>query len=55
MVDQRDNNKIYKNKKRMGREMHLTVQIGAFEMDWVILDLGSDENVLHKKTWQCIG
>ena len=26
---------------RMGREMRLTVQVGGFEMDEVILDLGS--------------
>ena len=31
---------------RTGREMRLTVQVGEFEMDEVILDLGSDVNVL---------
>ena len=33
---------------RTGREMRLTAQIGEFEMDKVILDLGSDINVLTK-------
>ena len=33
----------------------MTVQIGDYEMDQGILDLGSDANVLPKKTWQCMG
>ena len=33
---------------RTGREMRLTAQIGEFEMDEVILDLGSELNVLTK-------
>ena len=31
---------------RTGREMRLTTQVGEFEMDEVILDLGSEVNVL---------
>ena len=38
---------------RTGREMRLTAQIGEFEM--VILDLGSEVNVLTKKTWEQMG
>lgn len=38
-----------------GREMRMTVQIGEYEMDQVILDLGSDANVLPKKTWKHMG
>lgn len=33
-----------------GREMRLTTQIGEYEMDQVILDLGLDVNVLPKQT-----
>ena len=33
---------------RKGREMRLTAQVGEFEMDEVILDLGSEVNVLTK-------
>jgi len=40
--------KIGKNKARTGREMRLTAQIGEYEMEQVILDLGSDANVLPK-------
>ena len=37
---------------RTGREMQLTAQVGEFEMDEVILDLGSEVNVLTKQTWE---
>lgn len=35
--------------------MRLTAQLGDFEMDQVVLDLGSDANVLPKQTWQWMG
>jgi len=30
-------------------------QIGDYEMDQTILDLGSDANVFPKQTWECMG
>jgi hypothetical protein len=42
-------------KKRTSREFRLSVQIGEYDMDNVILDLGSDVNVLPKKTWEMMG
>ena len=35
--------------------MRLIAQVGEFEMDEVILDLGSEVNVLTKKTWEQMG
>ena len=35
--------------------MRLTAQIGKYEMDQVILDLGSNVNVLPKQTWERMG
>jgi len=35
--------------------MILTAQIGEYEMDQVILDLGLDANVLPKQTWERMG
>lgn len=35
--------------------MRLMVQIGEYEMNQVILDLGLDVNVLTKKTWERMG
>lgn len=40
--------KLRKHTMRIGREMRLTVQIGEYEMDQVILDLVSDASVLSK-------
>jgi len=40
--------KMGKHALRTGWEMRLTVQIGEYGMDQVILDLGSDANVLPK-------
>lgn len=47
--------KIGKHKARIGREMRLNAQIGKYEMDQVIMDLGSDAKVLPKQTWECMG
>ena len=33
----------------------MNIQIGDYEMDLVILDLGSDMNILTKKTWKKMG
>ena len=35
--------------------MRFTTQIGEFEMDEVILDLGLEVNVLTKQTWEQMG
>ena len=40
--------KIGKHKTKTGREMRLTLEIGGYEMDQVILDFGLDVNVLPK-------
>lgn len=55
LPEQRTVNKVKRSKKRTGREMQLTVQIGDFEMDQVILNLGSHANVFPKQTWERMG
>jgi hypothetical protein len=40
---------------RTSREFRLNANIGDFKMGYVILDLGSELNVLPKKTWQWMG
>jgi hypothetical protein len=42
-------------KKRTNGEFRLSAQIGEYDVDNVILDLGSDVNVLPKKTWEMMG
>lgn len=38
-----------------GREMRLSAQIGYYDMDEVILDLGFEVNILTKQTWELMG
>jgi len=47
--------KIGKHKARTRWKMRLTTLIGKYEMDQVILDLGSDVNGFPKRTWERMG
>ena len=51
------NKAIHQIKKyiRIGREMRLNAHIGDYDMDEVILDLGSEVNVLTRQTWELMG
>jgi hypothetical protein len=42
-------------KRRKGREFRTNENIGDFNMGYIILDLGSEVNVLPKKTWEAMG
>jgi hypothetical protein len=42
-------------RRRKSREFKLNANIWDFNMGDIILDLGSEVNVLPKKTWQCMG
>jgi hypothetical protein len=42
-------------RRRTSREFRLNANIGDFNMGDIILDLGSEVNVLPKKTWKCMG
>lgn len=42
-------NNLYRH-KRTRKEMKLSAQIGEYDMDQVILDMGFEANVLIKKT-----
>jgi hypothetical protein len=42
-------------KRRTNKELHLNAQIGEYEIDYVVLDLGSEVNVMTKKTWALMG
>ena len=47
-------NQVWK-KYKTGRELRMTAQIGDYNMDYIILDLGSDVNILTWKTWESMG
>jgi hypothetical protein len=43
-------------KKRItNKELHLNAQIGEYDIDYVVLNLGSEINVMTKKTWALMG
>jgi hypothetical protein len=39
-------------KRIMGREFKMTMDLGGYELKDVILDLGSDVNILTNKSWE---
>jgi hypothetical protein len=42
-------------KKCTGREFKMTTELGGYDMDGVMLDLGSDVNIFPKKSWEVMG
>ena len=40
---------------KTGHELRTTAQIGDYDMDYIVLDLGSDVNILTRKTWDRMG
>jgi hypothetical protein len=42
-------------RRRTSREFRVNANIGDFNMGDIIIDLGSEVNVLPKTTWQCMG
>ena len=39
-------------KLKISRELRITTQIREYDMDYIILDLGSDVNILRRQTWE---
>ena len=39
----------------MNKELHLIAQIGDYDIDYVVLDLGLEVNVMPKQTWALMG
>ena len=42
-------------KRRTNKELHLNAQIGEYDIDYMVLDLGSEINVMTKQTWELMG
>ena len=52
---QKDSVVNYLHKKNSWKEMRMNIQIGDYEVDSVILDLGSNANILTRQTWKNMG
>jgi len=42
-------------KPRTSQEIRINAHIGEYDIDKIVLDLGSDVNVMPKKTWELMG
>jgi len=50
----RDVNQVSR-KIRTNKELHISTQIRDYNMDYVVLDLGSEVKVMTKQTWALMG
>jgi hypothetical protein len=52
-IDPLLNKSVHKisKKRSTNKELHLNAQIGEYDIDYVVLDLGSEVNVMTKQTW----
>jgi hypothetical protein len=50
----REVHQVSKN-KRTNKELHLNAQIGQYDIDCMVLNLGSEVNVMTKQTWALMG
>ena len=42
-------------KCKAGSELRMNAQIGDYDMDYIILDMGSDVNILNRQMWESMG
>ena len=42
-------------KCKIGRKLRMNAQIGDYDMDYIILDIGSYVNILMWPTWESVG
>jgi hypothetical protein len=54
-LPKRNKGRVQRRKWRYGREFRLNSHINDYEIIEVMLDLGSDINILPKKTWEAMG
>ena len=56
-VEPRPKKKVNQVRKKfkIDRKLRMTTQIGDYDMDYIILDLGSDVNILTRQTWESMG
>jgi hypothetical protein len=57
MVDPFLNREVHQvsKKRRINKELYLNAKIGEYDIDYVVLNLGSKVNVMMKQTWALMG
>ena len=56
-IEPQSKNKVkqVRRKFKTGLELRMTAQIVDYDMDYIILDLGSNVNILTRQTWESMG
>ena len=56
-IEPRPEKKVNQVRKKFktGHELRMTAQIGDYDMDYIILDMGFDVNILTRQTWEIMG
>jgi len=47
--------RVRRRRRMTGKEFRLDAQLDGYEVQEVMLDLGSDINILQKKSWEAVG
>ena len=47
--------RVKRKKQRTGKEFRLNTRVSGFQISDTMLDLGSDVNILPRKTWEALG
>ena len=57
LVEPQPKKKLNQDRKKFKtrRELRMTAQIGDYDMDYIILDLISNVNILMRQTWESMG
>ena len=56
-IEPRPEKKVNEVRKKLknGHELRMTTHIRDYDMDYIILDLGSDVNILTQQNWESMG
>jgi hypothetical protein len=54
-LPEKNTQRIQRRKVRTGKEFRLEASLDDFEIKYVMMDLGTNVNILPKKTWESLG
>nr|KUM49432.1 hypothetical protein ABT39_MTgene3981 [Picea glauca] len=54
-LPERHSHRVRRKRKRTGKEFRLDVQVAGYDIKDVMLDLGSDVNILPNNSWEAMG
>jgi len=54
-LPKRETNRVKRRKRWIGKDFRPDAQVDGYEIKVVMLDLGSDVNILPNKSWESLG